>query len=235
MNTIGIYTDFALYWFIPASIFDGLTGQLFGLLLVTFSYTADITKAGRQRSLGIVIIELSIGIGFAGFSFSTGYFIQNTGFFWPMLSAAIFLGLALVLVFLLPETYTKEKRKQTSSPWDNLKNAFSLFVGKENSGKRWMYNILMLTFIFTTFPVLGRANVETLYQLNNPFCWDPKHVSWFVALRSGSQQVVGMALVKPLQNFLSDEVIAVVGSLSLVAGFTVEGLARQDALLYVCE
>ena len=235
VNTVGIYTDFALYWYIPASIFDGLTGQLFGLLLVTFSYTADITKPGRQRSLGIVIIELSIGIGVSAFSFSTGYFIQATGFFWPMLFAAVCLVLTLVLVFILPETYTKEKREQTSSPWNNLTNGFALYIGKENPGKRWKYIILMLTFVLTMFPVLGRVNVETLYVLNSPFCWDPEHVSWFVALRSGTQQIVGMALVKPLQLMFSDEIIAAVGSLSFVAGFTIEGLARQDTLLYVCE
>ena len=44
-----------------------------------------------------------------------------------------------------------------------------------------------------------------------------------------------MALVKPLQLIFSDEIIAAVGSLSFVAGFTIEGLAKQDALLYVCE
>lgn len=235
VNTVGIYTDFALYWFIPAYIFDGLTGQLFGLLLVTFSYTADITQPGRQRSLGIVVIELAIGIGFTGFSFATGYFIQGLGFLWPMLIAAVFLGIILVLVLLIPETYTKENRKQATSPWHNLTNAFKLFFGKEQSGKRWMYNLLMLTFILSIFPVLGRANVETLYQLNNPFCWDPKHVSWFVALRSGAQQVVGMTLVKPLQHVLSDEAIAVVGSMSLMAAFCIEGLAKKEELLYVCK
>ena len=235
VNTVGIYTDFALYWYIPASVFDGLTGQLFGLLLVTFSYTADITKAGRQRSLGIVIIELSIGIGFTGFSFSTGYFIQATGFFWPMLFAAGCLVLTLVLVFILPETYPKEKRTPTSSPWENLTNGVALYIGKENSGKRWKYIILMLTFVLTMLTVLGRANVETLYVLNNPFCWNPEKVSWFVALRSGTQQIVGMALVKPLQMVLSDEIISVVGSLSFVAGFTIESMAKMDALLYVCK
>lgn len=232
VNAIGIYTDFALYWFIPACIFEGLTGQLYALLLVAFSYTADITRPGKERSFGIVLIELAIGVGIAGFSFASGFFIQNTGFFWPMLSAGIYVALTLVLVILLPETYPKEKRTKMSSPWEFLNNSFSLFFGKQNYGKRWMYNILMLIFIFSMFPVFGRSNVETLYQLNNPFCWDPKHVSWFVALRSAASQIVGMGLVKPLQYVLSDEAIAILGSLSFMAGFTTEGLAQSEDLIY---
>ena len=233
VNAIGIYTDFALYWYIPVGIVDGLSGHVFGFLLVAFSYIADITPPGAGRSLGIVLIELVIGIAAVGFSLSTGVFIQNTGFFWPMFSAAILVAVCLPLVIFLPETYPKENRQQMASGWGNLRNAFGLFFGKENSGKRWMYNSLIVTFILTIFTILGRVNVETLYQLNNPFCWDPERLGWFFALRSGSQQVLGMALVKPLQHVFSDETIAIIGGFSLIAGFTLEGLAKTDVLLYI--
>ena len=232
VNVVGIYTDFALYWFIPVSIVDGLSGHVFGLLLVTFSYIADITKPGKERSLGIVVVELVIGIAVAGFSFGTGYFIENLGFFWPMFTAAILVVITIILVILLPETYKKEKRVETSSAWGNLYSAFKLFFGKENAGKRWIYNTLIVTFTLTIFTVLGRSNVEILYQLNNPFCWDPQRLSWFVALRSGAQQILGMALVKPLQYIFSDESIAMLGCVSLIAGFTMEGLAQTDGVLY---
>ena len=233
ITAVGIYTDFGLYWYIPGFIIEGLSGYMFGLLLVSFSYIADITPPGKLRSFGIVIVELAIGMGMAGFSFGAGYFIQASGFLWPMFSSAVFTAVSIVFVILLPETYTKDKRKQASSAWENLHNAYKLFFGKSNAGKRWMLNILMLAFLFTMFTILGRSNVDTLYQLNNPFCWDPEHVSWFVALRSGSQQVVGMGLVKPFQFLFSDEVIALFGCVSFMAGFVLEGLAKSNVMIYL--
>ena len=232
INVVGIYTNFALYWYIPGCIIEGLTGQMFALLLVTFSYIADIIPSGKRRSFGIVIVELAIGAGATAFVFAAGYIIQSVGFFWAMLSSAIYLVVIIILIILLPQTYTKEKRQQTSSAWDHLYNAFRLFFGKSNSGKKWMYRVLMMAFIFSMFTLLGRTNADTLYQLNDPFCWDPIHVSWFMALRSGSQMVVGMVFVKVLQKVVSDEVIAMVGCFSVTMGFVLEGLATSDLLLY---
>ena len=232
INVVGIYTDFALYWYIVGCIIEGLTGQMFALLLVTFSYIADITSSGKRRSFGIVIAELAIGAGITAFAFAAGYMIQSAGFFWTMLSAAVYLAITLILVIVLPQTYAKEKRQQTSSAWNHLFNAFRLFFGKSNSLKKWTYRILLMAFVFSMFTMLGRGNVETLYQLNNPFCWDPKHVSWFIAVRSGSQMVIGMVVVKMLQKVVSDEVIAMVGCFSVTVGYVLEGLSTSDPLLY---
>ena len=229
---VGIYTDFALVWYIPSNILHGLSGHAFGFLLATFSYSADITKPGKERSLGIVVIELSIGIASTGVSLTTGFFMQKYGFFWPIVSGAILAVFTILLICFMPETYPKEKRQQAASARDTMRNAFRLFFGKENYGNRWKYSVLMSIFILTIFTALGRSTVETLYQLNNPFCWDPKRLGWFMAIRSGCQQVLGMALVKPLQYIVSDETIGILGSLSLIAGFTFEGLANTDALLY---
>ena len=232
---IGIYTDFSLYWYIPGNIAEGLTGSTYALLLASFTYIADITKADQQRSMSIVVILLAFGFAMTAFSVSTGFFIQNLGFFWPILLAVGLYAATVVLIILLPETYPKEKRVRTGSATETLYSSFKLYCGKESYGFRWMLNILLATFALSIFTALGRTQVEPLYQLNDPFCWDPKHLSYFAAVSSGAQGILGMGVVKPLQIIFSDESIAMIGIISLIAGTVLEGLAWNDGVLYACK
>ena len=233
--SVGVHFNFDLHWYIPGCIIEGLTGSGFALLLATFSYTADLTEANQERSMGIVLINLMYGLSSTVFSISQGFFIQDMGFFWPMVFAVSLMTTIIILIVLLPETYPKEKRVQSRSVVKTLYSTVELFCGKENAGRRWIFNILLLIFTLGIFTALGRIHVEALYQMNDPFCWDPKHLSWFAALSMGAQGVLGMSVVKPLQKFFTDESIAMIGILSLIAGTVLEGLAWNDAALYGCK
>ena len=230
INAIGIYVDLPLYGFIPSFILDGLTGSGYVIILVSFSYIADITQAGPNRTFRITIIEFSVGLGSAGFSVLAGYLVQNMSFFLSMVIAAVLIALTILLVVLLPESFPEEKRTSSSTtPCSNVFTAFKFFFGRSNAGKRWMYNLLILAFLFSR---LQSNSVETLYQLNNPFCWDPEQISWYMAV-SSALLLVGVIVVKPLQRVFSDEGIAVLGCVSAIASYTIEGLAQNSAMLYI--
>ena len=147
-----------------------------------------------------------------------------------MKTAAVLIALAILLVVLLPESFPKEKRTSSSTtPCSNVFTAFKFFFGRSNAGKRWMYNLLILAVLFSR---LQSNSVETLYQLNNPFCWDPEQISWYMA-GSSALLLVGVIVVKPLQRVFSDESIAVLGCVSAIASYTIEGLAQNSAMLYI--
>lgn len=234
VSVVGIYTNFDLVYFIPGYIVEGMTGTMFTMLLVCFTYVADISpEKGKRRSFFITMIELAIGMAVSIFSFATGYFIENTGFFYPMLFAGIAICAAFVTAILIPETFPPEKRDTSdSSVWGKLKTAFELFFGTTNRGRRWMYNVLLLAFAASMFSVFGRSSVEQLYQLDEPFCWSSEKIGYFGALRGVVQQAVAMGLVKVLQVAMSDVSIAILGCASFILGNVVEGLARSDAMLF---
>ena len=179
--TLGaIYWNWDLIFMTIGYIVEGMTGQMFTMLLVCFTYVADTTsERGRQRSFGITMVELSIGIAVAGFSFSTGYFIEDYGFYYPMLSAVIMMTACLILVFFIPESLPATKRNTSGSVLDTIKTAYDLFFGEFNRGRRWMYNVLLTCFGLTMFIVFGRSSVEPLYQLGEPFCWSPEKLGYF--------------------------------------------------------
>lgn len=231
---VGIYLKFDLVYFLIGFVFDGLSGYVATLLLITFTYVADITPPrGRQRSLGITLIELFNGIGITLSNFGTGYFIQDTGFFYPMLACGIAIFIALVLVIFLPESFPRDKRNPIDSVCDKLKTVSGMFFSSSNSGRRWMYHFLMLIFELTVFSQFSCTSVETLYLLNAPFCWTPEKLGYYSAVKSLMQNAVGMGLFKVLQKVMSDESIAMLGCVSYGANYVIEGLAQNDVMLYI--
>ncbi|XP_060575998.1 lysosomal proton-coupled steroid conjugate and bile acid symporter SLC46A3-like [Ruditapes philippinarum] len=234
LYVLGIHLNLDLKFYLIGYFIEGLTGQMFTMLLVSFTYVADITATnGKNRSFGITLIELSLGIAVALFSFTTGYFIQAYGFFYPMLSSGVMTTGSLITVIFIPETFPKEKRNPNESILIKLKTAYDLFFGSFNRGRRWMYNILMVTFTLTMFTVFGRSSVEPLYQLGTPFCWSPEKLGYYGGLKSLLQQMIGMGMVKLMQWIMSDEAIAMFGCLSFSAAYVMEGFARTDIIMYL--
>lgn len=232
--TVGIYLNFNLLYFLIGFFLEGLTGYIATMLLVSFTYVADITPPkGKLRSFGITMIELVNGIAATIFSFATGYFIQNKGYFYPMLTSGVLVAITMFIVIFIVESYPKDKRNMTETMFDKLKTIYDLFIGASNKGRRWMYNSLMLVFLLTMFTSFGRQSVEPLYQLDTPFCWSPEKLGYFGSLKSLLQQIFGMGLIKLLQQGMSDESMAMLGCVSFGASFVLEGLAQTDTVMYI--
>ena len=228
INAIAIYFDVSLYGFIPSCILDGLTGSAYVIVSVSFSYIADITQAGPSRTFRITIVEFSIGLGSAVFGVLAGYLVENVSFFWAMVTAALIIALTIVLIILLPESFPKTKRA-SSTKCSNMLTALTFFFGRSNAGKRWLFNVLILTFLFSH---VTSSNVETLYLLNNPFCWDPEQISWYFG-SSSALLIVGLIIVKPLQRMFSGETIVILGCCSAIASYVIKCVAQSSGMLYV--
>jgi len=234
--TVGMNLDWSLYMYIPGYFVEGCTGQVFNLIQVSYIYMSDITTVGKQRSIGIVMIEIAFGLATTFPGLAVGFMLKETNsFILPFYISLGMLALTLILILCLPETYPPEVRGKyaQSSRLDNIKNSWGLFCGQENTGRRWMYILTLLVFTFTCYDLYGRLAMEGLYLLNDPFCWGPEELGIFNALRTGLQQIGGMAIVVILKKFLNDESIAILGSASFGVSFVLEGLATTDTMLYI--
>ena len=232
---VGIQYNFPLWYYAFGYFLEGCTGQLFSIIQVSYLYVVDITVAGKPRSFGIVVIELVLGIGTAVPSVVTGYILQNSKSFQvPMIISGGILIATFLLVLTLPETFPKHMRakRNYSSKMENLKDSVDLYISKKNSGRRWMYIIILIVFALTTYDLFGRIAVEGLYLLNYPFCWDPQRLGLFGAARSGAQQLLGMMTVKLFHLCVDDEMIAIIGCFSYAASFVMEAFATTDAMVF---
>ncbi|XP_045161917.2 proton-coupled folate transporter-like isoform X2 [Mercenaria mercenaria] len=230
---LGVYSSMNLYLFGIVFGVEGICGQAFALLLASYAYVSDITHR-KNRAIGIVLNEACVGLGISVSTLIGGYFLQAYGFKSPLLvSAGLLVVAILITVFLLPESYPKEKRRVSSERCNNLRQAVEFYYASWNDGLRLKYIISILVFFFTMVTVLGRSSIETLYQLNAPFCWTPQKLGLFSSLRTLLLQVVGMISIALFKLFLDDDSIAIIGSISFAASFITEGLAKNDVMIYI--
>ncbi|XP_063428185.1 lysosomal proton-coupled steroid conjugate and bile acid symporter SLC46A3-like [Mytilus trossulus] len=226
------YFEISIYY-IPITLFlEGLSGAWIGMIHTGYAYVADISEAGKSRTLAMATLDICIGVGMVMAQLVVGYLIHWTGFFIPMITIDACLVVSFILVLMLPET-VQAAPKEKISPVQYVKNVFEFYVSPELAGKRWKYIICTTVFSCSILAYFGRISVETVYQLSSPFCWNSVQIGWFAALRSLLQFMIGMGLVKLLQKGFSDEMIGFVGALTSAGSSALEALAYNDWMMYL--
>ena len=180
-----IYLEASLFYLVLASFVEGCAGQHATCLTVSLAYAADITRPGKSRIIGIIVIEVLLGVSLSSASFATGFIVEALGYQTPMFINAGLLALAiLITVTLLPETLSKDLRRKDKSVLKVLKVVFHFFTRNDNKNSRWKYQIIFIVHALTNLSYLARIPTETLYQLASPFCWTPTKVGVYAAIRT---------------------------------------------------
>ena len=240
MVTIKMELDF--YFFIFGNLIEGLTGASTTLTAVSFSYISDLTKAGNQRTLFIVILDLIWALSYTASSVTVGYFIKATGFFYPSVAGT---GLSFVCVVLaavaLPETLVRNRHSMRNNELETnvscskllhiLRNIWTIYFGQNLKRTTIKYILLLVTFTFTCIPQFG--SVDTLYQLGCPFNWSSTRIGWYAALGVGLSSTVGLFSAYLLKKVMPDECVAAIGITSMILGFVVEAIVKTTTLMYL--
>ncbi|XP_060574404.1 lysosomal proton-coupled steroid conjugate and bile acid symporter SLC46A3-like [Ruditapes philippinarum] len=229
-----IFYEWHLIWLIVASFLEGITGSYFTVYSGCYSFIADVTEPGRQRTLvftlfdGIQLLTLTLG------GFVAGYFIEFQGYFVPMALCTLiqFCAWVLALIFL-PETLQEENICDVTSVFTNLKRTVDFYRSDEFSGKRAAYTLLVLSIFTAEMAGSNRASIELLYQLGKPFCWPSQKIGLFSAARHAAQGLAGICLITPLKKCLSEVSIAIISNFSNTASFVLEAFAKSDLMLYL--
>ena len=232
---VGIHFDLPLWFYFFGYFIEGCTGQVFNIFQVSYLYVVDITIAGKQRSVGIVLMEVAIGFGSIIPNLAAGYILQYSGSFQlPFIISLGMLVVSFILMLVLPETFPKKVRakRDFNSKFEILKDSIDLYLSKKNAGRRWMYITILTVFALTNYNLFGRIAIEGLYLLNYPLCWDPERIGLYGAARSGAQQIIGMSLVKLFHTCMDDEMIGIIGSVSYAASFVLEAFSTDEAMMY---
>ncbi|ESO86135.1 hypothetical protein LOTGIDRAFT_73586, partial [Lottia gigantea] len=207
ITSLIVYFDLNLNLMYLASAVDGLCGSYYAILVASFTYSADVTVPGKNRTVAIACMEGCLAVAASVGALSSGFLIKSTGYFYPVLMFAIAAAINLTLTFFcLPETLT-EKKQPEKSPLYHIKKVFGFYFS--NGSKRLLYSVLMGMFFFGVVVVLGRTSLETIYQLGEPFCWNSVKIGYFGALRLTVQFSCSILSIKFLQNYFKDEYISI--------------------------
>ncbi|XP_067681873.1 lysosomal proton-coupled steroid conjugate and bile acid symporter SLC46A3-like [Haliotis asinina] len=225
--------NWSLKLFYAGSVVAGFCGSFTTILLACFSYTADITPPQKSRTIAIAVLETILAVASSAGSLVTGYLISSLGYFYPSLVVVILHGVdVLIVVFLLPETL-KNVENIIISPIVHLKKSFGFYTIYGSTLKRVQYNVCIVILFFGVISLIGRTSIETLYQLDLPFCWNSVKIGYYGALRIVIQSVCSVLAIKVLQPCLRDEIIAIVGMLFGAASLAMEAFATTDWMMYI--
>ncbi|XP_064603070.1 proton-coupled folate transporter-like isoform X2 [Liolophura sinensis] len=230
MFVIGL--DWPMALFVVGGLIDGTCGSFGTVFMAAFAYLADTTQPGKERTMRIAILQAAIGICMSVALMGTGFLIKAAGFFYPMFLSlgSLLINVPLVL-FLLPETIQKRNDIRILD-WKRISNAFITYVKPREDGKRWKLLSLLLALFMVDMVQIGKAQIDTLFQLGVPFCWDSVKIGIYSAIAMFLQIFGLLAFLRPLQKFFSDNTIGIIGSVSGTAFLIMTGLSVNDAMLY---
>ncbi|XP_069118615.1 lysosomal proton-coupled steroid conjugate and bile acid symporter SLC46A3-like isoform X2 [Argopecten irradians] len=233
MLAVGVYLEWNIYALLAFQFVGGSTGGWIAALSIGFAAVADITRAGRSRAFAIVLIEIAVGMGALVGSALSGYLIDGVGYYTALVISASVACTALMLSLIFPETLKKEHSRK-HNVLQTFKNIFLFYSGDISVvGRRWKFLACLTALFFTFLSNFGKLGIETLYQLNSPFCWSPVKVGWYTTLRAGLPLVIGMGLIKPFQACIDEHVIGILGTISYIAGYVLEALATNDLMMFI--
>ncbi|XP_033733458.1 solute carrier family 46 member 3-like [Pecten maximus] len=199
-----IYFEINVYYFLISGTLYSIGGGLFGALSIGFAYISDITDSGKQRTLLIALLEALIGVSGAVSDIASGYMIERIGFFYSNLCAcAAAVTSVLVVALLLPNSLPSDMDSSHHTVCEHISASFAFYF--KPSPKRYKYVLTITLFMVASLSILGKSPVE---------------------------MVVGVTIMKVLQIFFVDEVIAILGGISGMASSIVEAFAVDDATLF---
>ncbi|XP_069118523.1 lysosomal proton-coupled steroid conjugate and bile acid symporter SLC46A3-like [Argopecten irradians] len=233
MTMIGMHYEVDVHYFIMFIAVEGFAGGWCAVVSLGFAYVSDVTLVGKSRTSSIVLIEISVGLGLVLAGVTSGYLIDGVGFMYAMMALTLmnFLNI-LIMVLCLPDT-VNETNSVKGRTIHLLKSSFAFYTRDTSAiAKRWKYIVCVAIFILFNFSALSRQTIDQLYQLNAPFCWDAITIGWYSSLSDVSRNVIGLALIRGLQNHISDEVMVVVSAVSGCMAYLLEAFATTDAMMF---
>lgn len=230
------FFELNLYLLIAAAIVSSLFGGIGTILGGCFSYVADLFEDGKQKMLRMAGLDMMLGLLSGVALISTGYFMHATGFNWPVFTAAMFHVLNLVYaVFILQESreidsmaYAETNSSLLPKLTLGIYNLFAQGTRKRN----YLLALLIIIFCSFSFVNFGGLNLITLYELNEPLCWNEILIGYGAAL-STAVFVVSFVGVYVLSRCLSETSIIFIGMLSVFTGLAMMAFIKTTLLMFL--
>ena len=200
------------------------------MLTTAFAYIADVTSI-NDRSMRIVIVEVSIGFGTATAQLIIGILVSSIGYFYPYIIILGLLTLILLYTILfLPETVEAD----TSAPVceiNHFKSISKLFKDNSNGRRKQLIIglVLLILISLSQYNINGRLN---LYLTDAPLCWMPKVVGYFLFYSILIRQLGTLVSTKLLRHHIGDSGLAIGGILSAIGFDVMMSGAVHTAVVY---
>ncbi|TRZ17560.1 hypothetical protein HGM15179_009555 [Zosterops borbonicus] len=234
------------YFSLPLSILfavafiTGMFGSIATFLGGGFAYIAEECHDEKQKTTRIAVVDLIFGVvsGLAGLS--SGYFLRELGFTWTFVIASLLHVINIIyIVFFLENTAgVSQLQHEAPVPWKELlRETFSgvyMLFKTAPYKKRILIIVLLFTFMTYLFTLLGGSSLFTLYELDEPLCWNEVYIGYGAAAFT-SVSLTSFLGVYLFSKCLKDIYIVFIGMFSYIGGMIMAAFAKTTLLMFLGE
>jgi len=228
-----IYFRLNLYYLLIASAFEGIGGTIYAFNLGCYAIASDVTKKDKTRSIGIGLFDVVFGFALSSAQIGGGYLIQEVNFIIPCLISVGFVLISLtVCICFVPETLKNKQNVPLKQICYVIGRNFKAFASNMRGRANNHFLLSFIAFALMQFPRSCGVGLETLYVLQDPFCWDPILIGWYGAAKTFLSPFISVGVLKSLHLCFPDQLISLIGCLSTIAYYALLGIAKTDWMIY---
>ncbi|ELU12947.1 hypothetical protein CAPTEDRAFT_198750 [Capitella teleta] len=237
-DVYGLSIDFLM---LP-NLIEGMSGSHMTVAGSAYAYVADVVP---QSEITFRFAVLN-GLLFAGSSVGNvaiGYMIINLGYTWSFVIMTAWYALALVyFIFILEESVHEKPDDQPTTftqrckeVWQVTVTAFKVYsVERPDKNAKWRLLLMLGASTLHAILVLGQVELDTLYLIGPPFCFDSVVVGYFLAFLCATSVIGPTIGTKLFQKCgVSDAVMGIVASISGAAAFFLQAWATTTLQLFM--
>ncbi|XP_074842070.1 lysosomal proton-coupled steroid conjugate and bile acid symporter SLC46A3 [Carettochelys insculpta] len=232
------YFSLSLSIIFVISFFCSLFGSMATFLGGGFAFIADQCNEEKQKTIRIAVVDLIFGLASGLAGLTSGYFIREVGFSWTFVVASLLhvVNIFYITFWLEDTVQGSEFLQDTSvSRTEGLKETFSgvyrLFK-TSTCKKRTLIIVLLFSFMMYFFTSVGGSSLYTLYELDEPLCWNELYVGYGAAA-STSVFLTSFLGVYLFSHCLKDIYIVFIGIFSYVGGMVMAAFAKTTLLMFL--
>ncbi|XP_067419028.1 lysosomal proton-coupled steroid conjugate and bile acid symporter SLC46A3 [Emydura macquarii macquarii] len=232
------YFSLSLSILFAVAVFGSLFGSMATFLGGGFAFVADLCNEEKQKTIRIAVVDLIFGLvaGLAGLT--SGYFIKGLGFPWTFVVASLlhFINIFYIIFWLEDTVRVPECQQHASvSCREGLKQTFSgvyMLFKTSTCKKRTLIILLLFTFMMYFFTMMGGSSLFTLYELDEPLCWNEVYIGYGAAAAT-SVSLTSFIGVFLLSHCLKDIYIVFIGIFSYIGGMIMAAFAKTTLLMFL--
>nr|XP_006138983.1 solute carrier family 46 member 3 [Pelodiscus sinensis] len=224
--------------FFAISFFGSLFGSLATFIGGGFAFIADLCKEEKQKTIRIAAVDLIFGLSSGLAGLTSGYFIRGLGFPWTFgVASLLHLINIFYIIFWLEETVRVSEFQQNTSVSciEGLKETFSgvyMLFKASTCKKRTLIIVLLFTFMMYFFTWIGGSSLFTLYELDEPLCWNEIYIGYGAATFT-SISLTSFLGVYLFSHCLRDIYIVFIGMFSYIGGIVMAAFAKTTLLMFL--
>nr|XP_056714139.1 solute carrier family 46 member 3 [Euleptes europaea] len=227
------YYSLSLSFLYALAFISGLFGGMATFLGGAFAFVVDLCENHKQKTVRIAVVDLIYGLASGLGGLSSGFILKGIGFTWTFLTISLIGMVNVFYVTCFLDDTVRVSEVQQQSLMEGLKRTFSgihaLFKPSSFRKRTWII-LLLCTFMAYLFTVFGGMSLFTLYELNDPLCWNELYIGYGSAA-STSMSLTSFLGVVVLSQRLKDIYLIFIGIFSYLGGIIMAAFANTTLLM----